>query len=88
MGVGPRGADPRPFIDALRATAEWVPDPLSHTGHPAIEESEILLAWLESDGVRIVDIDGSWSCPVEGAEGVTERYRQRHDTWQRSSLGA
>jgi DNA polymerase-3 subunit epsilon len=26
-----------------------------------------LLRWLESDGVRLVHVDGEWTCPVAGA---------------------
>ena len=29
-----------------------------------------MLRWLEASGVRIVELDGSWSCPVGGAAGV------------------
>ncbi len=31
------------------------------------EETELVLRWLESPGVRIVDLDGEWTCPVGGA---------------------
>src|SRR3546814_1635886 len=31
------------------------------------EESEKLLNWLESDGIRLVDVEGEWTCPVGGA---------------------
>jgi DNA polymerase-3 subunit epsilon len=31
------------------------------------EETEKVLRWLESDGVRLVHVDGEWSCPVGGA---------------------
>ena len=34
------------------------------------EESEKILRWLESPGVRIVEIDGAWTCPVGGAAAV------------------
>lgn len=88
VSTTPRGADPRPYIETLRASAEWIPHPHAHTGHPAIEETEILLTWLETDGVRIVEIDGSWSCPVGGAAGVAERFRHRHEVAHRSRVGA
>ncbi len=26
-----------------------------------------MLRWLESDGVRLVHVDGEWTCPVGGA---------------------
>ena len=34
------------------------------------EESEKILRWLEAPGVRIVEVDGAWTCPVGGAAPV------------------
>jgi DNA polymerase III subunit epsilon len=75
--VSPPGADPYPFIDALRATGEQVvarPAPLP-AGHP--EEAEQILRWLEQPGVRLVDLDGEWSCPIHGAGQAQWRLDQR-----------
>jgi DNA polymerase-3 subunit epsilon len=66
--VSPSGADPRPFVEALQATGEQVvapPAPLP-AAHP--EETEQVLRWLEQPGVRLVHLDGEWSCPLRGAE--------------------
>lgn len=63
----PRGADPMPYVAALRASAEVVPAP-SVPGESALpDETELLLRWLEEPGTRIVDITGTWTCPVGGA---------------------
>jgi DNA polymerase III subunit epsilon len=63
----PRGADPRPHIDALAASAEIVaPSPGPATSASA-EETERILHWLESTDIRMVDINGEWTCPVHGA---------------------
>ena len=64
----PRGADPRDAIDALLGTAEHVPHPVlpATSAHP--EESDLILTWLEHDGVRLVQVEGGWACPVRGAE--------------------
>ncbi len=35
------------------------------------EESERILHWLELPGIRLVDIDGEWTCPVRGAAQST-----------------
>ena len=32
------------------------------------EEIECVLRWLELPGVRLVEVDGVWSCPIAGAE--------------------
>ena len=66
-GVIPPGADASAWVLELRASAETVlpgPGPL-----PACtaEEAELILRWLESDGVRLVHVDGEWSCPLAGA---------------------
>ncbi|TWE13017.1 DEDD exonuclease domain-containing protein [Rudaeicoccus suwonensis] len=65
--VAPRGADPRPFIEALRASAETVAEPQSPAPAASAEETEKILTWLDQPGVRVVDIDGVWTCPVDGA---------------------
>jgi DNA polymerase-3 subunit epsilon len=72
--VTPPGADPVPFIETLRATAEVVPQPSGPIPAARHEEVHLVLRWLESDGVRIVDIDGEWSCPVGGAESARDRF--------------
>ena len=48
------------------------------------EESERILRWLESPGVRLVDVDGEWTCPVAGAG----RHLAVHDAVQRSRARA
>jgi DNA polymerase-3 subunit epsilon len=66
--VVPRGADPRPYVEALLATAETVlpgPGPLPAS---TAEEVGCVLRWLETDGVRLVQ--GSWASPARGAAGL------------------
>jgi DNA polymerase-3 subunit epsilon len=68
--VSPRGADPMPYVQAVQDTAEVVlPAPWPAPAATA-EETEKILRWLEGSGVRIVDLDGEWSCPVGGAGGA------------------
>lgn len=65
--VSPPGADPRPYVEALQAGGERVarpPAPLP-AAHP--EETEQVLRWLEQPNVRLVHLEGEWSCPVDGA---------------------
>ncbi len=66
-GVLPGSVSAREWVRALCAGAETVlpgPGPAPAT---TPEESELLLRWLESDGVRLVHVVGEWTCPVRGA---------------------
>ena len=65
--VAPRGADPMPFVEALVASAEHVAPPVGPAPSAIVEETEILARWLETPGVRLVEVRGDWSCPVRGA---------------------
>lgn len=69
----PPRADPRPTIDALVATAEQVDPAALPAGRAHPEEVDLVLAWLEQDGVRLVDLDEGWACPVRGAEAYRAR---------------
>ena len=59
-----------PYIAALRASAETVAAPVAPSTAATPEESEKILRWLESPGVRVVEVDGAWTCPVGGAAAV------------------
>ncbi|GAB3592006.1 hypothetical protein GCM10027446_11880 [Angustibacter peucedani] len=65
--VAPRGSDPWPYVEALRATGEVVTAPLLPAPAALPEECEKVLRWLESEGTRLVQVEGSWQCPVHGA---------------------
>jgi DNA polymerase-3 subunit epsilon len=65
--VAPRGAAPAPYIEALAASAENVAPSPGPSPSASAEETEKILRWLESTGVRMVSIDGEWTCPVHGA---------------------
>jgi DNA polymerase-3 subunit epsilon len=72
-GMVPPNAHPTPYVDALVATAETVvsgagTQPFSATA----EEMDCVLRWLDSPGVRLVQTDVGWSCPIYGAEGMRE----------------
>lgn len=82
----PRGADPMPYVTALRASAEQVMPEPGPTPAAVAEETETLLRWLEEPGVRLVDVDGEWTCPVGGAakfehllSGAPEAPRRRRE---------
>ncbi len=65
--VVPRGADPRPYVEALEATSENVEPVPGPAPSASAEETEKVLRWMESAGVRLIAIEGEWTCPVHGA---------------------
>jgi len=65
--VTPRGADPMVQVRTMQATAEVVNVPEAGGTATLTAETELLLSWLEAPGVRLVEFDGSWTCPVGGA---------------------
>ncbi|WP_221495747.1 DEDD exonuclease domain-containing protein [Nonomuraea muscovyensis] len=66
-GVMPRGAHPTPFVESLVAMAEAVIPGPGPVHAASAEETECILRWLESPGVRLVEVDGVWSLPAHGA---------------------
>ncbi len=79
-GVIPPGAHAGDYVSSLRASAETVVPGAGPTPAASAEETEKLLRWLESDGIRLVHVDGEWSCPVGGAS----RHMQVHEAIARS----
>jgi len=78
-GASPAGADPRPYVDALRLTAEVVraaPPPLPAASP---EEAERVLRWLDGDRVRLVRVEAGdggpdgWCEPAFGAGSLRPR---------------
>ncbi len=66
-GVIPPGADAHQYVAELRLCAETVGDAPGPVPAASAEESEKVLRWLESEGVRLVGVEGEWACPVAGA---------------------
>ena len=63
------GRDPqrrrRPGVRrAARASAETVVPSARAVPAATAEESERILRWLELPGIRLVEIEGEWTCPV------------------------
>ena len=67
-GVIPAGISAREWVDRLRAGAETVVAGPGPAPAATPEESEKLLRWLEQPGIRLVHVEGTWSCPLGGAE--------------------
>lgn len=71
--TSPAGADPMPYVDALVATADVVEPPPAPAPAATPEETDLVLRWLNADGVRIVALDGTWSSPAHGAASAELR---------------
>jgi DNA polymerase-3 subunit epsilon len=62
--IAPPRADPRPVARALLLTSQGEADrgaPLCQGYH---QEAELLLRWLEGEGMRVVLTEGTWSVPA------------------------
>jgi len=79
-GIIPVDAHAGDYVEGLRASAETVAAGLGPTPAATAEETEKVLRWLESPGVRLVRVDGEWSCPVRGAA----KHLSTHDAVEQS----
>jgi DNA polymerase III subunit epsilon len=66
-GVIPPGADAHRFVSELVASSETVAGGPGPTPAASAEETEKILRWLELPGLRLVEVQGEWTCPVGGA---------------------
>jgi DNA polymerase-3 subunit epsilon len=66
-GVIPAESHAGVWVTQLRESAETVIGGPGPTPAATAEESEQILRWLEQPGVRLVHVEGEWSCPVRGA---------------------
>lgn len=73
-GVIPAGADALAYVDQLRAGAETVVPAVGPLPAATAEETERILRWLERPGVRLIDVEGEWTCPVAGAGREVARF--------------
>jgi DNA polymerase-3 subunit epsilon len=79
-GVIPPGAHAGDYVRQLRASADTVVAGHGPTPAATAEETEKILRWMESEGVRLVHVDGEWSCPVGGAT----KHLRTHDVVEES----
>ncbi|MDP2772455.1 MAG: DEDD exonuclease domain-containing protein [Nocardioides sp.] len=66
-GVIPPGTDALAYVEALRASAETVLPAPGPVPVATAAETERVLRWLESPTIRLIDVEGEWTCPVRGA---------------------
>ena len=80
-GVMPRGTHPVGWVDALLATAETVSPGFGPTPAATHEETELLLRWLSTPGLRLVR--GAWGARLAGSarylEPLVEAESSRRD---------
>ena len=81
-GVIPAGSEAQQYVAELRAAAETVAAAAGPVPAATAEETERILRWLESPGIRLVDVDGEWTCPIAGAT----RHLALHDAVNQSRL--
>ncbi|MFC6286539.1 DEDD exonuclease domain-containing protein [Nocardioides sp. GCM10027113] len=81
-GCIPPGADAHQFVAELKAGAETVRSAPGPVPAASAEETEKVLRWLESPGIRLVEVEGEWTCPVGGAT----RHLALHDAVNQSRL--
>jgi len=62
-----RGLDPRPWVDAVVATAETVRPGPGPTPAASAAEMERIERWLATPGARLVQLAGTWAWPAAGA---------------------
>jgi DNA polymerase-3 subunit epsilon len=68
--VAPRGVPPMPIVQTLLDSAEVVPessDSATLATVATVEESELLLRWLNQPGTRLVSTSQPWASPAAGA---------------------
>lgn len=79
-GVMPRGARTIEWVDALLASAETVEPGYGPAPAASVEETECLLRWLDSPGMRMVR--GSWHTRLDGAARHLAPFREAETVWQ------
>jgi DNA polymerase-3 subunit epsilon len=83
-GIIPAGAHAGEWVKQLQASAETVVPGPGPTPAATAEETEKVLRWLESDGVRLVHVEGEWSSPLRGARKHLRLHDAVHES--RASL--
>ena len=69
------GADPRPAVELLRASARVVDRPGRVGEVASIEETSLLADWILDEGSRIVEVDGD-STVLTWPIGSAARHRK------------
>jgi DNA polymerase III subunit epsilon len=68
--VAPRGTSVRGLLPGLLATAETPTGPDDELA-ATVDETELVLRWMEKPGTRLVELAGVLACPVPGTGAYT-----------------
>jgi DNA polymerase-3 subunit epsilon len=77
-GCAPRGTSVRATLEQLQATAET---PVAPDGEAAasVDETELVLRWMEKPGTRLVQVTGTLACAAPGTGAFTGFLRRVDD---------
>jgi DNA polymerase-3 subunit epsilon len=64
-GSAPRGTSVRGTLPGLRATAETPAGPADEPA-ASVDETELVLRWIEKPGTRLVELEGTLACRAPG----------------------
>lgn len=70
------GDSPLRIAASAVASAEWVAAPIGPQPAALIEETERIADWLETPGVRLIEIDGEWSWPIAAGPSASVQLRR------------
>jgi DNA polymerase-3 subunit epsilon len=69
-GCAPRGVSVRGTLAGLRTTAETPTGPDGELG-ATVDETELVMRWMEKPGSRLVEVSGTLACPAPGTGGYS-----------------
>jgi DNA polymerase-3 subunit epsilon len=70
-GCAPRGTVVRSVLAGLLATAETPTGPADELA-ASVDETELVLRWMEKPGTRLVEVDGVLACPAPGTGAFSD----------------
>jgi DNA polymerase-3 subunit epsilon len=70
-GCASRGTSVRATLDSLLATAETPLGPDDELA-ASVDETELVMRWMEKPGTRLVQVSGTLACPAPGTGGYTD----------------
>jgi DNA polymerase-3 subunit epsilon len=69
-GSAPAGTSVRGMLSSLRTTAETLPDADGEAA-TSVDETELVLRWMEKPGTRLVELTGTLASPAPGTGAFT-----------------